>query len=152
MVYEQGSEFFSPLVERLLQNCTHTNKKVQEASCSALATLEEAAGSHIVPFLPAILSTVVNCFNLYQQRNMLVLFDCIGTLAEVVGSELNKPEFISMLLPPLLHRWQALPDNHKDLLPLFECLASVVIALGFVFRLLLFLVPIHLILLVFGFG
>jgi transportin-1 len=129
-VYEQGSEFFSPLVQQLLENCVHTNKKVQEASCSAVATLEEAAGVHIIPFLPAILTTIVSCFGLYQQRNMLVLYDCIGTLAEVAGAELNKPEYISVLIPPLLQRWQSLPDQHKDLLPLFECLASVVIALG----------------------
>ena len=73
------------------------NKRVQEAACSAFATLEEETGMELVPFLPAILDTLVFAFKKYQAKNLLILYDAVGTLADSVGSNLNKPEFLLML-------------------------------------------------------
>ncbi|KAI9175790.1 hypothetical protein H9P43_006154 [Blastocladiella emersonii ATCC 22665] len=129
IIYE-GSSFLPQFVEGLLANCKHGNKKVQEASCSGLATLEEAAGPNIAPYIPAILPTLITCFQHYQRRNMLVLYDCTSTLAEAVGGELNRPEYINVLVPVLMGQWNALSDENETLLALFECLASVAIALG----------------------
>jgi transportin-1 len=42
------------------------NKRVQEAACSAFATLEEEACLELVPFLPLILETLVAAFKKYQ--------------------------------------------------------------------------------------
>ena len=43
-----------------------------------------------------------------------------GTLADSVGSNLNMPEFIQMLMPPLIEKWNNLRDEDKDLFPLLE--------------------------------
>ena len=54
--------------------------------------------------------------------------------ADAVGTHLNKPEFIELLMPPLIEKWNALRDDDKGLFPLLECLSSVATALqaGFI--------------------
>ena len=56
-------------------------------------------------------------------------YDAIGTLADSVGHHLNKPEYINLLMPPLIQKWNVLKDDDKDLFPLLECLSSVATAL-----------------------
>ena len=50
-------------------------------------------------------------------------YDAIGTLADSVGHHLNKPEYINLLMPPLIQKWNVLKDEDKDLFPLLECLS-----------------------------
>eukprot|EP01112_Ceratiomyxa_fruticulosa_P017712 TRINITY_DN5573_c0_g3_i1.p1 TRINITY_DN5573_c0_g3~~TRINITY_DN5573_c0_g3_i1.p1 ORF type:complete len:897 (-),score=174.50 TRINITY_DN5573_c0_g3_i1:289-2979(-) len=126
----QPSEFLAPVLELILQRVLDTKKKVQEAACSAFATLEEEAQADIVPYLEPILKTMVEAFNKYQTKNLLILYDAIGTLADSVGSNLNVPEYINILLPPLINKWNILSDDDRRLLPLLECLTSVAAALG----------------------
>merc|ERR1719495_1801986 len=113
------------LVRRILDS----NKRVQEAACSAFATLEEEACTELVPYLGFILETLVFAFHKYQHKNLLILYDAIGTLADSVGHHLNKPEYINLLMPPLIQKWNQLKDDDKDLFPLLECLSSVATAL-----------------------
>ncbi|CAG9581670.1 unnamed protein product [Danaus chrysippus] len=113
------------LLKRVLDN----NKRVQEAACSAFATLEEEACTELVPYLGHILQTLVYAFSRYQHKNLLILYDAIGTLADSVGHHLNKQEYIDLLMPPLITKWNVLKDEDKDLFPLLECLSSVATAL-----------------------
>ena len=50
-------------------------------------------------------------------------------MADSVGHHLNKQEFIQLLMPPLIQKWNELKDEDKDLFPLLECLSSVATAL-----------------------
>ena len=106
------------------------NKRVQEAGCSAFATLEEEVGQALAPFLSPVLRALVMAFDKYHQKNMLILYDAVGTLADSVGPALNQPEYIDMLMQPLTARWASLDDTDPDLIPLLECMASVTIAMG----------------------
>lgn len=99
----------------LLKRILDSNKRVQEAACSAFATLEEEACTELVPYLAYILDTLVFAFSKYQHKNLLILYDAIGTLADSVGHHLNKPEYIQMLMPPLIQKWNMLKDEDKDL-------------------------------------
>ena len=101
------------------------NKKVQEAGCSAFATLEEEAGAELVPFLEPILRNLTFAFNKYQQKNLLILYDALGTLADSVGSSLGAPLYLEILMPPLIERWLKLGDSDPDLVPLLEVSPSV---------------------------
>lgn len=65
---------------------------------------------------------------------MLLLYDAIGTVADSVRGELNKPEYINTLLPPLIIKWNQLADDDLNLLPLLECITSVASALGVGFQ------------------
>lgn len=60
-------------------------------SHSAFATLEEEACTELVPYLSFILDTLVFAFSKYQHKNLLILYDAIGTLADSVGHHLNQP-------------------------------------------------------------
>ncbi|GAA6005721.1 hypothetical protein JCM10207_005309 [Rhodosporidiobolus poonsookiae] len=127
---EHKQQFFVPAMEGLLKMCLDNNKRVQEAGCSAFATLEEEAGAELEPFLGSILGNLVYAFNKYQQKNLLILYDAIGTLADAVGPALNNQAYIDVLMPPLIQKWGALNDADPDLIPLLECMSSVVIAIG----------------------
>ncbi|EEC15287.1 importin beta, nuclear transport factor, putative [Ixodes scapularis] len=121
--------YLQPLMTELLKRVLDANKRVQEAACSAFATLEEEACTELVPYLSFILETLVFAFSKYQHKNLLILYDAIGTLADSVGHHLNKPDYINLLMPPLIEKWNVLKDDDKDLFPLLECLSSVATAL-----------------------
>ncbi|CAI2178857.1 6952_t:CDS:10 [Funneliformis geosporum] len=123
-------KYFVPLLEGLLRKVLDNNKRVQEAACSAFATLEEEACDLLIPYLEPILRNLVYAFSKYQHKNLLILYDAIGTLADSVNSALNKKEFIEILMAPLIDKWHLLKDDDRDLFPLLECLSSVTTALG----------------------
>lgn len=97
-----------------------SNKRVQEAGCSAFATLEEDAGARLAPYLEPILRNLMYAFEKYQQKNLLILYDALGTLADAVGNELENPMYVNILMPPLIKRWELLADDDDDLIPLLE--------------------------------
>ena len=73
----------------MLKRILDHNKRVQEAACSAFATLEEEATTDLVPYLKDILQVLVFAFSKYQAKNLLILYDAIGTLADAVSTALN---------------------------------------------------------------
>lgn len=126
---ENAEKYLQSVTEALLKQVLDRNKKVQEAACSAFATLEEEACELIVPYLPIIVETLSEALNRYQGKNLLILYDAVGTLAESVGAELNQPQYYDRLMPPLVQKWGAIGDQDKSLFPLLECLSSLAMAL-----------------------
>lgn len=120
---------FGMVVGGLLKCILDNNKRVQEAACSAFATLAEGAGLELVPYLDQILTTLVQAFDKYQHKNLLNLYDAVGTLAESVKHHLNQPRYIELLMPPIITKWNKLSDADRDLFPLLECLSSIAVAL-----------------------
>ena len=112
-------------MQGLLGRVRDHNRQVQEAACSALATLEEAAGGVLVPRLPAILDTLAGAVPVYSRRNLRLLYDSLSTLADAVGPALAEPAALRAIMPPLVLKWQALGDTDRELLPLLECLTSL---------------------------
>ncbi|KAK0430055.1 related to importin beta-2 subunit (transportin) [Armillaria ostoyae] len=131
---EHKAQYFIPTMEGLLRMVLDSNKRVQEAGCSAFATLEEDAGPELAPYLEPVLRNLVFAFDKYQHKNMLILYDAVGTLADAVGRALSNPMYVEILMPPLTNRWSKLKDDDPDLIPLLECLASVTIAMGMSFH------------------
>lgn len=128
--HQNGREQFEKVLMGLLQRILDTNKRVQEAACSAFATLEEEAAEELAPRLEIILQHLMMAFGKYQRRNLRIVYDAIGTLADAVGFELNQPVYLDILMPPLIAKWQQLPNSDKDLFPLLECFTSIAQALG----------------------
>ncbi|KAJ2860345.1 hypothetical protein GGI22_002737 [Coemansia erecta] len=122
--------YFEPLLGGLLETMMDNNKRVQEAACSAFATIEEDAGLYMVAYIQPILETLVRAFSLYQRKNLIILYDAVGTLAEAVGPELNQPHFVQMLMPPIVERWNNLQTDDQHMFPIFECLSATALALG----------------------
>jgi transportin-1 len=117
------------------------NKRVQEAGCSAFATLEEDAGAELAPYLEPVLRNLVLAFDKYQHKNMLILYDAVGTLADAVGRALQNAVFVDILMPPLTNRWAKLKDDDEDLIPLLEVRQSYLILLTLLIHLSPFPVP-----------
>lgn len=126
----QREQVLRSVLQALLQRVLDKNKRVQEAGCSAFATLEEEARHQLVPYLPDIVQTLVKAFQYYQAKNLLILYDAVGTLADAVGYELNAPQYVDALLTPLMQRFDNTPDNDRSLIALFECLSSLAQNLG----------------------
>lgn len=124
------ANFFKDVLANLLRCSLDNNKKVQEAACSAFATLEEEAGDQLTPYLGEILEQLVKAFQCYQAKNLLILYDAIGTLANSVGDALSYPVYVQMLMPPLMEKWERLSDEDKELFPLLECISAIVSAMG----------------------
>ncbi|VDK35729.1 unnamed protein product [Taenia asiatica] len=130
IVGQPHDQYLRPLVGELLNRILDTNKRVQESACSAFATLEEEAGTDLCPYLDHILQTLVTALGQYQHKNLIILYDAIGTLADSVGHNLYKKDYEDLLMPALFAKWNNLRDDDKDLFPLLECLSSVATALG----------------------
>ncbi|KAI7877683.1 ARM repeat-containing protein [Lichtheimia hyalospora FSU 10163] len=127
---QQSKHFLQPLIENLLQRILDNNKRVQEAACSSFSLLEEGVTVELIPYLHPILMTLAKAFEKYQHRNLLLLYDTVGTLADVVGPAINQEQFINIIMPPLIQKWQQIQDDNTDLFPLLECLSSITTALG----------------------
>uniref|UniRef100_A0A8C7T5A3 Transportin-1 n=1 Tax=Oncorhynchus mykiss TaxID=8022 RepID=A0A8C7T5A3_ONCMY len=142
VVSQPPDTYLKPLMTELLKRILDSNKRVQEAACSAFATLEEEACTELVPYLAYILDTLVFAFSKYQHKNLLILYDAIGTLADSVGHHLNKPyniissSYVLSLVPspfsqspptlfPLPHLYFFLALSSS----LSQCLSSVATAL-----------------------
>lgn len=110
--------------------CLDNNKRVQEAGCSAFAVLEEEACDELIPYLDHILQTLLTGFNKYQERNLNLLYDALGTLADSVSSALNQKKYIDAIMPALINKWQQYTDDDENIFGLFECLTPVAVALG----------------------
>lgn len=130
VISERDDALFQQLLKVLLDGMLDRNEVVQKASCSALAVFEEESGSLISSYLNPILSSLTAAFERYQRSNMPILYDVVNTLADAVGSELANPEYINAFTPPLFSKWNTIADDDSHMLPLVECLASVVRALG----------------------
>ena len=118
------------MMQELLKRVLDHNKKVQEAACSAFASVEEDAEAILVPYLGPIIQVLCCCslcahgsvsvrnarsivclsqnlmfaFHKYQAKNLLILYDAIGTLADAVGPALNESAHVQTLMPPIIDR------------------------------------------------
>jgi transportin-1 len=128
--HPEGGIQFGKVLEGLLRRILDDNKRVQEAACSAFATLEEEAAEELSPRLDIILQHLMCAFGKYQRRNLRIVYDAIGTLADAVGGDLNQPRHLDVLMPPLIAKWQQLSNSDKDLFQLLECFTSIAQALG----------------------
>lgn len=129
IVQNTQERYFGLVMNGLLNCILDNNKRVQEAACSAFATLAEGACLELVPYLDQILNTLVKAFEKYQHKNLLNLYDAVGTLAESVKQHLNQQKYIDLLMPPIIKKWNMLHDADRDLFPLLECLSSIAVAL-----------------------
>ncbi|KAG7695795.1 hypothetical protein KL930_003463 [Ogataea haglerorum] len=126
------ANYFAPTFQSIMECALDTKKVVQESACSSLADFIDSAQPELLAeFIEPLLRHFQAYFKKYQRKNLIILYDTVQTFAEKVGDQLcYKPDYIEILLPPLIEKWQQLTDNDKDLWPLLECMSSVAAALG----------------------
>ncbi|KAJ3125313.1 hypothetical protein HK098_000377 [Nowakowskiella sp. JEL0407] len=123
-------EYLQPVLTGFLKLMLDNSKSIQKAGCSAFATLEAEAKTELVPYLPIIIQTIVMAFEKYQRKNTLLLYDVVGTLAEVVKGHLATPECLEALMAALRRKWETTKDVDLDIVYLIECSATVSHSVG----------------------
>ncbi|KAH3744594.1 hypothetical protein Pelo_14006 [Pelomyxa schiedti] len=122
--------FLKPLLNSILLRMQDPSMKVRHAACSSLAILEEVGEEVLTDYVGVILQALMTAFQTYHPSTLLTVYDGISTLATSMKDALNNEQCISLMIPPLISKWNALADNDENLLPLIECLASICSALG----------------------
>ena len=122
--------YFVPMMDSILKRMLDKNKGVQEAAASAFSNLEEQAKRELTPFCKPIIQQFVKCFEVYKDKNMYILYDCVQTLAEKVGPALANPDLMNLLMPAVIQRWNKVSDQSHEMYPLLECLSYIATALG----------------------
>ena len=128
----QYANYFQPTFQSIITCGLDSKKIVQEAACSALSSFIEESNNNLIEFyLEPLLQHFSKCFQIYQRKNLMILYDCVQTFVEKIGYEnfSQNPQYIEILLPPLLNKWQQLNDDDNDLWPLLECMASIAASL-----------------------
>lgn len=119
-IVSKASLLYESVLPRLLAAVLDNNKRVQEAACSAIATLLEDGPTHMLPYLDRILATLMAAFAKYQSKNMIILYDTLSSLVECAGNALSDSTWIAVLMPPLIEQWHRISDSDQLLFPLFE--------------------------------
>lgn len=129
-VNEQVDEFFIPVMSELVSRFLDSNKRVQRAAISAFCIFQEEACLKLVPYIDFILRAFVQSFSKLQYRSHMLLYDAIGVFAHSIGNNLNKPQYINVLMPPLMKKFSDF-QNYQDeqFLALMECLSNIAQAL-----------------------
>lgn len=118
----------------LLSTMRSGNRKVQHAAVTALGVLAGKAKSTVGGSLMPVMQAIRHGLTHYKTgRNLVVLYDVIGTLCEGLRDELMMSgEYLNLILPILLEHWQQqattpLMDDQR-IFGLLECMCSLCIA------------------------
>jgi transportin-1 len=122
-------QYFLPSLQHTVRLMLDSNRQVQKSACSCLASIIEEGFGLMTPYLDTVCQAISRALTTFQRKNLLALYDTIGTLAEFGGQQLNIPTVIQILVPSLISKFESTPEEH-DLFPLLECISFVAIALG----------------------
>lgn len=126
----EGKPYFEPVMTELIMHFLDSNKRVQRAAISAFCIFQEEACLKLIPYISFILQAFVESFSKLQLRSRMLLYDAIGSLAQSVGNNLNRQEYIDLLMPALIKRFNELQNTEDDqFLAVMECLSNVAQAL-----------------------
>ncbi|GMH45796.1 hypothetical protein BSKO_13759 [Bryopsis sp. KO-2023] len=124
-----GGQQVDAIFEGLLTCVLDKNKQVQKAACSALAMVEELAGTNLLSQkTQIILEHLALACQRYTRKNLRILYDSLRTLADQIGLVLATPAYRGIIMPPLLQKWQIFDDTDRELLPLLECFMALAMA------------------------
>ncbi|CAD7966500.1 unnamed protein product [Amoebophrya sp. A120] len=129
------------VLKALLQRMLDRSKRVQEAACSAFATLCESVPDHgnyggdnnptiFHEFATDVLHTLDKAFQTYQMKNLFVLFDCTAAFVRTLKWWIRDDQYLQILLPPVGKKFDELLVNDKLTIALFECLMALVENMG----------------------
>lgn len=121
------------MIEAISGRILDNHRKVQIASCSALATITEHAEDLIIPYLDPIYRVLVCALERHQTKALLVTLEIFGSLAEIIGAATGEGNLPSIYIPPLLMLWKTkAKENPMDrtLLPLMESLSYITTSIG----------------------
>ncbi|XP_049823966.1 transportin-2-like [Aethina tumida] len=122
--------YFIPVMTILVKHFIDDNKRVQRAALSAFCIFEEEAQLKLVPYIDFILEGFQLGFQKFHYRSLYLLYDAIGVLAQSVGNQLCKEEYVLKLMPPLMQKFSECDNYYDDhFIAVLECLSNLIPAL-----------------------
>eukprot|EP00392_Amoebophrya_sp_AT5.2_P002741 g2746.t1 len=118
------------VIKSLLLRILDRSKRVQEAACSAFATLCESTQEPFSDFIPDVLPTFARAFDTYQTKNLFVLYDAVGAFVRNVRWNIKEEASLNVLIPPIMKKFDELQPRDKLTIACFECLMALVENLG----------------------
>ena len=125
-----------PYLMRTLQSilcCMKSSSKyLQEAAAAALGEVaNRSVDGQLKGYKKPILEVVSDCFQYYQLKNRLLLFETVETLCRVFDTDLaNDDDCVKYLLGPLGVIWGETPNDSPLIFSLFSCMSSVCGSVG----------------------
>ena len=113
---ETDAASFATYMNAILLQTQATDPNIQESACTSLSTTfqtlasldnsEELISTKLQPLVLPILTNFAGVLDRYQGASLIALFDCVATLAEVLGQKLRQREIVDILIPLLSRKWQ----------------------------------------------
>lgn len=126
--HEQNEkEHLQPALNAVLSRVLDSNKRVQEAACSSLASFVEDSGNALLKHFHLIIEVLVKAFGFYQARNLMILYDAVGTSAQMFGETLSTSQIGSYLIQQIIHCLKTTETHTPQFLALMECVNSIVL-------------------------
>lgn len=131
----QFGGYFLATLQAIMACGLDKKKVVQGSACSSVSSFVGNADYELlVNLVEPLLQFYSGCFKLYKKKNSLILYDSVQVFVEKMGDLIStNQDYVNLLLPSLLERWDQSVDDDKDIWPLLECMSSVAAVLGELF-------------------
>lgn len=132
VVKDPGAQekYLQRVIDGLLRRMLDRNKIVQRAAVTAVRTLLDASDGILSPYVGTILQQISKCFELYKEVNQVYLFMVVEALASHYHAEIANPDYVTLLMQPLMSKTDQLENDDETIKTAFACLGYVSDALG----------------------
>lgn len=66
---------------------------------------------------------IVVAIGAYKGTSLSMILDAVCTLVDNMKEEVNRPEVLNSLIPPILQKWGGLKSSDINIRPIAECLS-----------------------------
>lgn len=130
LLLEGNHDNFVNAFQGVLRRTLDTSKYVQETACCAVTEFAEKAKLAIVPYLQPTMEILMEAFQKYQTKNLMLLCDTISVVVQVVGTNLNQQKYLQLVAPPVLRRFHQIVGFRTENLPIYELMQAIASAFG----------------------
>jgi transportin-1 len=117
-------------LQNLMQSVMEPDSLVQSAACTAFCILIVRCSPEVTHYLPELLQILATATSVYRGRAMLNLLDAVSSLCDALGETLRDPQYLSLIVAPLLSLWERTADDDRLLWTLMETFTSLLLAIG----------------------
>eukprot|EP01062_Namystynia_karyoxenos_P067336 TRINITY_DN61275_c0_g1_i1.p1 TRINITY_DN61275_c0_g1~~TRINITY_DN61275_c0_g1_i1.p1 ORF type:complete len:952 (+),score=320.27 TRINITY_DN61275_c0_g1_i1:79-2856(+) len=125
-----GAALLGRVLEALVGCVADSAKRVQHRACGTVEKLIESLGAGSQQYAAPVLAVVGRCFETYPVANLVHLYDLVITVAEALGAGFANPALLGLVMPPMVQRWNAAPDDAAELPAMMGAFTAVAIAIG----------------------
>ncbi|EAS07874.2 importin-beta amine-terminal domain protein (macronuclear) [Tetrahymena thermophila SB210] len=119
--YNQYFDVIKSYLQCMAFGITHQMQHLQECSCQCLKDFVDNGSMILRPYLHDFIKVVTEAIKVYQNSNLNMLLDAVCTIVSTMQEEVNTPEVLQTLLPPILEKWGQLKSTDIAIKGFAEC-------------------------------